>query len=65
MVASVFGDVEVDAWDGPFVHLPDRDAVVDYLRGRGLGADVAASVAAAVDVPLDVTKRGVLVWARR
>ena len=65
VVASVFGDVEVDAWDGPFVHLPDRDAVVDYLRGRGLDAEVAAAVAAAVDVPLDVTKRGVLVWARR
>jgi len=66
LVAATFGgDVEADYWDGPFVHLPHREAVEDYLLGRGISAEGAAEAAAAVTVPLDVTKRGVLVWARR
>lgn len=65
IVASVFDDVEVERWDAPLVHLPTSEAVAAYLTGRGVGDDVAAEVAAAVDVPLDVTKRGVLIWARR
>ncbi len=64
-VGSVFADAEVEHWDGPYVHLPTRPDVVAYLTARGIGDDVAAEIAAVVDVPLDVTKRGVLVWARR
>jgi SAM-dependent methyltransferase len=67
IVASVFPAeaIEVERWDAPFVHLPDRQAVRDYLVGRCIDPDVAGEVANEVDVPLDVTKRGCLVWARK
>lgn len=67
IVAGVFGRsaVEVDAWDAPAVRLPTRAAVVAYLRGRQIDAAVAERVASRVDVPLAVTKRGALVWARK
>jgi SAM-dependent methyltransferase len=65
IVASVFGDVDVESWDGPHVRLPDRDGAREYLIGRGLDGEVAAEVAARLDVPLEVTKRGCIVWARR
>ena len=67
IVAEVFGAerVEVDRWDGPFVVLPDAEAVATYLRGRGISADGAAEVAASVATPFTVTKRGVAVWGRK
>jgi SAM-dependent methyltransferase len=65
MVGRYFDEVEVDAWDGPFVHLPDAAAVRDYLVGRLMPPDDAAAAATRVDTPLDVTKRGALVFARR
>ena len=67
IVADVFGSgrVAVDAWDGPFTVLPDRDAVATFLRGRGISAARAVEVAAAVATPFTVTKRGVLIWARK
>jgi hypothetical protein len=34
LVASVFGQVQVERWDAPLVRLPDRDAVRDYLIAR-------------------------------
>ena len=61
LVATVFGEVEVDGWDGAFVHLPDRAAVASHLRERGVPDDAADEIPA----PLVVTRRGVLVWARR
>jgi hypothetical protein len=67
IVADVFGAdrVEVDRWDGPFVVLPDAEAVTTYLRGRGISAGAAADVAASVATPFNVTKRGVAVWGRK
>jgi SAM-dependent methyltransferase len=65
IVASVFGEVEVDAWDAPLVHLPDHAAVRDYLVARLVPRAEAERRAAAVSVPLDVTKRGCVVYARR
>jgi SAM-dependent methyltransferase len=65
IVASVFGPVDVDAWDAPLVRLPDRDAVRDYLIARFVPRDVADRRAAAVPVPLEVTKRGCVVYAHR
>ncbi len=66
-VAGVFGAerVAVDSWDGPFTVLPDREAVATYLRGRGISVERAAEVASSVATPFTVTKRGVLVWARK
>ena len=40
-------------------------AAGDYLVGRFMPADEAEAAAKRVDTPLDVTKRGVLVFARR
>ncbi len=65
MVRRHFDDVELDRWDAPYIHLPDRAAVRDYLVGRLMPPDDAAAAAERVDAPLDVTKRGVLVFARK
>jgi hypothetical protein len=52
-------------WDAPLLRLPNRSDVRDYLIGKGVEPERAGAAAEAVDVPLDVTKRGVLVFARR
>jgi ubiquinone/menaquinone biosynthesis C-methylase UbiE len=65
LVGELFSEVEVRRWDAPLLRLPDREAVRDYLLGKGVGSDRAAAVADGVAVPLDVTKRGALVFARR
>jgi SAM-dependent methyltransferase len=61
LIASVFGGIEVQAWDEPRFELTDRAQVRDYLVSRL--ADPA--LADGVDVPVRVTKRGALVWARK
>jgi len=67
IVAGVFGSerVEVLHWDGPFTVLPDPAAVATYLRGRGISVARARDVARQVATPFAVTKRGVLIWARK
>lgn len=67
IIGSVFApeSIEVEWWNAPFVSLPDREAVRDYLVGRCIDPDVADEVANEVDIPLAVTKRGCLVWARK
>jgi SAM-dependent methyltransferase len=60
IVASVFGDVEVEEWDGPFTVLPDGDAVARYCRSHFLPPEAAGRVTP----PVTLTKRGCLVWAR-
>jgi SAM-dependent methyltransferase len=64
-VASVFMEIEVERWDGPFITLPDRDAVTEYLFGRGVERPEGQEIARNVEVPLKVTKRGCLVWGRK
>ncbi len=61
LVAAVSGDdaIEVIAWDGPLLRLPDRDAISRYLRTHHLPAGMAERLTA----PLTVTKRGCLVIA--
>jgi len=65
MVGRHFEEVDLERWDAPLYHLPDRAAVRDYLVGRLMPPDEAARAAERVDAPLDVTKRGVLVFARK
>jgi SAM-dependent methyltransferase len=65
IVGRHFRDVEVVRWDAPLVHLPDRAAVRDYLLGRLVPREKAEDAATRVQVPLAVTKRGALVFARR
>jgi SAM-dependent methyltransferase len=64
LLAEQFDAVEVDTWDLPLLTLPDRQAVRDYLIGKGTNATSAADAASEVEVPLTVTKRGALVWGR-
>jgi SAM-dependent methyltransferase len=60
IVTSIFGDVDVDSWDGPYTVLPDRDAVLQYCRSHFLPPEAADRVTP----PVTLTKRGCLVWAR-
>jgi hypothetical protein len=52
-------------WDAVLLRLPSRQAIRDYLVGKGVDAGRAEAVAAGIEVPLPVTKRGALVFARR
>ncbi len=65
IVGSVFPDIEIDAWDGPYVHLPDREALALYLRGRRLSPVAASRASRAIDTPLTLTKRGAIIFARK
>jgi SAM-dependent methyltransferase len=65
MIESVFGEVEVHPWDARLLELPDRAAVRDYLLGKGVSAAEAEAAAAGIETPLQVTKRGALVFARK
>jgi ubiquinone/menaquinone biosynthesis C-methylase UbiE len=65
LIGRRFGELEVESWDAPLLRLPSREAVRDYLVGQGIPAGRAQAAAAAADVPLEVTKRGALVFARR
>ncbi len=62
---QVFDIVSVERWDSPLVALPDSAAVVAFLRGRGLDGQSAKDGARQFTTPMTVTKRGVLLWARR
>jgi len=59
IVASVFGDVQVERWDAPMTYLPDRDAVLLYCRSHSLHRDAADRVTP----PVWLTKRGCVVYA--
>ena len=63
IVGSVFPDIEIDAWDGPYVHLPDREALALYLRGRRLSPAAAERASHTIDTPLTLTKRGAIIFA--
>ena len=65
IIGSVFGEIEIDAWDGPYVHLPDREALALYLRGRRLSSSEVERASNAIDTPLTLTKRGAIFYARK
>jgi SAM-dependent methyltransferase len=62
---ELFTDLSIEPWDAQLVELPTRRAVTDYLVGKGVAAGRARAAAEAVDVPLSITKRGSLVFARK
>jgi SAM-dependent methyltransferase len=67
IVRGTFADpddeVRVDRWAVPAYHLPDRQAVVDYLVAfRQPDAEARAGQ---VPTPTDVTKSGCDVWVRK
>ena len=65
LVRRRFTAVEVERWDAPLTHLPDRDALALYLRGRGCSAVEIDRAAASVLLPLTLTKRGALIYGRK
>jgi SAM-dependent methyltransferase len=65
LLGERFADVEVERWDAPLVELPSRRAVHDYLVGKGSDPERARAAAEVADVPLPVTKRGAIAFARR
>jgi SAM-dependent methyltransferase len=61
IVASAFDEVEAERWDGKFFPLRTRDEVRAYCRHN----DIPAERAEEADVPLWLTKRGVLIRAAK
>jgi SAM-dependent methyltransferase len=61
IVASVFGEVEAQRWDAAFFPLTTRDEVRAYCRHNFIPAERAEKAV----VPLWLTKRGVLVRAKK
>jgi SAM-dependent methyltransferase len=65
LLQGLFEEPEVKRWDAPLVQLPTVRAVRDYLVGKQVASDRAQAVAAAAKLPLSVTKRGALLFARK
>jgi SAM-dependent methyltransferase len=65
LLGEYFEEVEVERWDAPLVELPTTQAVRDYLVGKQVAPVWAQAVAEATELPLSVTKRGVLLFARK
>jgi SAM-dependent methyltransferase len=65
LLAGFFTEVEVERWDAPLLELPTEEAVRDYLIGKGVEPGVAKSTAKMAAVPISVTKRGALAFARK
>ena len=64
-VSGVLDVATVHAWDSPMLQLDVRRDAELYLRIRGMTAQAARAAAAAAAVPVRLTKRGALIWARR
>lgn len=65
LVGRFFTDLEIETWDGPYIHLPDLAAVEEYLFGRGMPQAQCRAASATLGAPLSITKRGCLIWAQK
>jgi SAM-dependent methyltransferase len=65
LLRELFEEPEVERWDASLVELPTTWDVRDYLVGKQVAPDQAQAVASATKVPLSVTKRGALLFARK
>ncbi len=65
LLREQFEETEVKRWDAPLIELPTAQAARDYLVGKQVAPDRARAVAEAVELPLSVTKRGALLFARK
>src|SRR5918998_1952193 len=65
LLAVYFEEVEAERWDAPLLELPTARDVRDYLVGKQVAPDRARAVAEATALPLRVTKRGALLFARK
>jgi SAM-dependent methyltransferase len=65
LLRELFEEPEVKRWDAALIELPTARAVRDYLIGKQVVPDRARVAAAAAELPLSVTKRGALLFARK
>jgi SAM-dependent methyltransferase len=65
LLGRYFSRIEVDAWDGPYITLPDAEALRRYLIGRGCPRALAAERCTTMAFPLPITKRGAIVYGYR
>lgn len=65
MVGEFFEVMQVERWDAPLVHLPDKKALARYLRGRSLSQENIQKAIERINVPLSLTKRGALIFGRK
>jgi SAM-dependent methyltransferase len=65
LLGKLFAAIELERWDAPLLRLPTRAAVRDYLIGKGVAPAQGRAAAADTHVPLTVTKRGALAFARK
>lgn len=64
LLGELYAEVGVERWDAPLLELPSQAAVGDYLVGNGVDPE-EAKAAETTEVPLWVTKRGALAFARK
>lgn len=65
LLGEYFEEAEVKRWDAPLVELPTAQDVRDYLVGKQVVPERARAVASATELPLRVTERGALLFARK
>jgi SAM-dependent methyltransferase len=65
LVGRYFQIDRIERWDTPSTVLPDHEALLVYLRGRGLPEPQIERAADRIRLPLTLTKRGALIWGRR
>lgn len=65
LLGELFAHVETDSWDAPLLELRSFDDVRDYLVGKGVERRGATRAARGVELPVTVTKRGTLAFARK
>ena len=65
LLADLFTAIQIEPWDAPLLELPTKAALRDYLIGKGVEQAAADAGAAGLEVPLLVTKRGALTFARK
>jgi SAM-dependent methyltransferase len=63
LVGAVFGDVEVETWELVAYHLPDLEAIRDYLHA--FAVPDWQRRADTIPPPLEITKKGAHVWTQR
>lgn len=65
LVGEYFDVVEIERWDAPLIHLPSQEALSLYLAGRGLSDQEIQNALIKIETPLDLTKRGALIFAKK
>ena len=63
--SEYFELIRVERWNAPLIHLPDKNALAQYLRGRGVSLTDIRRAIPSITAPLTLTKRGGLIYGRK